>query len=87
MNTARALHRLHVMYLVRRANRAIRLAAQRKAERDYLNRPHIQSEHMIGFPVIPQAKPETRGDQRFFLTGLATCFVTAFAVAILAYGA
>lgn len=49
-------HRIRMLVLLRRADSLLRKAKQ---QRDYLNRPHQQSAHLIGHPV-PHPEPEYR---------------------------
>lgn len=53
--------RIDMFFTLRRADRAAAKALAEKAARDHLNRPHVQSDHLIGVPpVIPQPAPSRR---------------------------
>lgn len=52
------IDRIQMALMLRRADNIIRNAQDKKTSRDHLNRPHVQSDHLIGYPpVIPQAAP------------------------------
>lgn len=47
--------RIEVALIKRRAEKKLRAHEEMKAARDHLNRPHVQSVHMIGHFVPPPA--------------------------------
>ncbi|WP_194720790.1 hypothetical protein [Noviherbaspirillum malthae] len=51
--------RIQIALMLRRADNVIRNAKDRIAERARLNRPHVQSDHLIGWPV-PRPPVERR---------------------------
>lgn len=73
-------HRIRMALLLRRANR---LAERAKRSRDHLNRPHLPSIHMIGYPVPPQT-PIARGEEHSltFVHALAAALV----IGVVVYG-
>jgi hypothetical protein len=50
------IDRIQLYRMLRRADNIIRNADLGKARRERINRPHVQSDHLISYPV-PKAKP------------------------------
>lgn len=50
------LTRIQVFFVLRRADAVARRAKSIKAERDYLNRPHVPSTHMVGYWTPQEAR-------------------------------
>lgn len=67
--------RIQTALIMRRANRKIRIAAEEREVMTWLNRPHVQSVHMIGCWIPPKA-PTARdyGITRSYVVGLLILF-------------
>ena len=55
------IDRIQTSMMLRRADNVIRNAKREKCMREHLNRPHVQSDHLISWPVQrekPQPAPE-----------------------------
>ena len=50
------IDQIDICIIKRRADNIIRNAKRRKAMRDHFNRPHVQSDYVISYPV-PRATP------------------------------
>lgn len=55
------IDRIQTHQMLRRADNVIRNAKREKDRRDHFNRPHVQSDHLISYPV-PREKPQTAPD-------------------------
>lgn len=73
-------HRLSTYLLLRRANRKLRAIEAEREARAHLNRPHVQSAHMVGYFIAPPT-PTARsmGVTPRYVAGIA-----AFAFAVVA---
>lgn len=55
------IDRIQLFFMLRRADNFIRNAKRAKDLHAHLNRPHVQSDHLISFPV-PKKKPNVAPD-------------------------
>lgn len=53
------IDRIQISLMLRRADNIIRNAAAAREHRAHINRPHVQSPHLISYPV-PKAQPARR---------------------------